>query len=470
MQVKKKLIFSLIVMLMVTTLFSNSVVYGAEGFIGDLQETFGPKMKGEEGKVPLVTYISEGGVMVGEFWYNSNLFENDTDFTSVLLASPTTGIITSFSQIKGYPLADNWKLGGDLKIIKYNDIKAGAVGNDSADEEISEEYFAALEEYKKIKASGEKVDVNPDPNVTENKLVSELIYAVATDKIEDSTKEANLRALIKNKGYEDVLNTLEEDRDKLDGYRTYEGWNNKISIDLTYELNQYNSIVTQYAYEELTSQASDYKSDTISLAWENENVDDKNNPRQGHKLVTRVKKSVDLFSRNGSKDWDYTKYTLDARKYIPVLKESTLAVRMRTQSTTGDSIIDRERSALEAFRIGNKNATVTTYAPFFDMSLLGDLNTMRGYRYYRFYDNNSVLYQSEFRFPLDRFVSGLQGTVFAEAGRVSEDFDADLFTKDMHYSGGVGFKYFFNQDIVARLDLGYSEEGTQVRMNIGQTF
>ncbi|MGM0502488.1 MAG: BamA/TamA family outer membrane protein, partial [Bacillota bacterium] len=67
-------------------------------------------------------------------------------------------------------------------------------------------------------------------------------------------------------------------------------------------------------------------------------------------------------------------------------------------------------------------------------------------------------------------VSGLQGTVFAEAGRVSEDFDTELFTEDMHYSGGIGFKYFFNQDIIARFDIGYSEEGTQVRMNIGQTF
>ena len=64
----------------------------------------------------------------------------------------------------------------------------------------------------------------------------------------------------------------------------------------------------------------------------------------------------------------------------------------------------------------------------------------------------------------------IQGTLFAEAGRVSSSFNKELFTEDMHYVGGIGFKYFFNQDIIARLDIGHSDEGTQVRMNIGQTF
>lgn len=104
------------------------------------------------------------------------------------------------------------------------------------------------------------------------------------------------------------------------------------------------------------------------------------------------------------------------------------------------------------------------------MALLGNLNTMKGYRYYRFYDNHSALYQAEFRFPMDYLLSGLQGTLFAEAGRVSNSFNSQLFTEDMHYSGGLGVKYYFNDDIIVRGDIGHSEEGTQVRMNIGQTF
>ena len=465
---KKKIILSLVVLLLLSTLF-NSQLRAEDGFIMSIKDVVGPKMEGEKGRVPLVTYISEGGVMAGEFWYNSDLFDNDTKMTAVLLASPSTGIVTSYNRISNYPLGEDWKLGGNVKIIKYNDIKSGSIGNDSADKEIPEEYFAALEDYKKLKASGEVMDADPTGN-TVNKPVSDLIYGIATDRITGGQAEYIRKNLTSEE--KEILETLEDDetREKLDGYRVYEGWNNKVALDLTYEINEYNEIVTEYAYEELTSQASDYKSDTLSLAWENQRVDDQTNPSQGHKIIARVKKSLELIAGNGGKDWDYTKYTLDLRKYIPLFKSSTLGLRMRTQSTTGDEIVDEERTALERFRTGDPNIEVTTYAPFFDMSLLGDLNTMRGYRYYRFYDNNSVLYQSELRFPMENLLSGLQGTVFAEAGRVSEHFDSDLFLQDMHYTGGVGVKYFFNEDILARIDLGFSEEGTQVRMNIGQTF
>ncbi|MGM0501822.1 MAG: hypothetical protein ACQERJ_04785, partial [Bacillota bacterium] len=102
MSAQRKIKFNLMVGLLLTMLLSTTTVYGAEGFIGSLQETFGPKMEGEKGRVPLVTYISEGGVMVGQFWYDSNLFDNNTKFTSVLLASPSTGILTSFNQFRDY--------------------------------------------------------------------------------------------------------------------------------------------------------------------------------------------------------------------------------------------------------------------------------------------------------------------------------------------------------------------------------
>ncbi|MGM0472491.1 MAG: BamA/TamA family outer membrane protein, partial [Bacillota bacterium] len=64
----------------------------------------------------------------------------------------------------------------------------------------------------------------------------------------------------------------------------------------------------------------------------------------------------------------------------------------------------------------------------------------------------------------------LQGVVFAEAGRVSDNFNTELFTEDLHYSGGVGVRYSFNERVMVRSDIGYSEEGVQVRMNVGQAF
>lgn len=407
----------------------------------------------EEKHVPFVYYVNEAGLMVGDFYYNTDLFDNQTKLISASMYSPTKETFTSFTNVKDYPLTDRWSLGGDLKIIKYNEIKNSALGNDSSDEEIPDEDMKVIKELKTFsKKSRKKIIGAYCKHYPDGSLTSE-------EESNFTTEEENMYEKLKK-----------IDQTKLDGYQLYHGWNNSITIDLTYEINETNDIITAYTYEELESQVTDYKSDTISLAWENEKVDRKNNPRQGHKLITKVEKSLDWLGHDSENSWDYTKYTLDARKYLPIFEESTLALRFRTQSTTGEEVKDDMRSLLNILHTGDPTAEVATYAPFFDMSLLGDLNTMKGYNYYRFYDNNSVLYQTELRFPLDNILPRLQGNVFAEAGRVSSDFDRELFTEDMHYSGGFGVRYFFNQDVVVRTDVGFSEEGTKMRMNIGQTF
>ncbi|WP_018248449.1 BamA/TamA family outer membrane protein [Orenia marismortui] len=437
-------ILTVLVMVVVLNLIVSdlSVVHAEETLKLESEKTLFDKVKdlyqadqeAESRNLPFIYYINEAGFMIGDFYYDTNLFNNGTTLTSVLMYAPESGMITSFNDLKDYPLADKLTLGGRLKIIKYNDIKNGAIGNDSSDEEIPEEYMDMLEELQIIKTK----------------------IANGT-----ATSEDMQRAL-------EIQNTI--DRDKLDGYQLYHGWNNSLALNLTYDINENNAIIGEYNYEELESQVKDYKSDTISLAWENKEVDNKNNPRSGHRVITKVKKSLDLLGHDSHNNWDYTKYTLDARKYFPVFKKSTFAVRMRTQSTTGEKRIDEERTRLLRFQTGNENAVVSTYAPFFDMALLGDLDTMKGYNYYRFYDNNSVLYQAELRVPMDHILTGLQGNLFFEAGRVSDNFNRELFTEDMHYSGGLGIRYFFNEDVIVRTDIGYSEEAVQFRMNIGQTF
>ena len=45
----------------------------------------------------------------------------------------------------------------------------------------------------------------------------------------------------------------------------------------------------------------------------------------------------------------------------------------------------------------------------------------------------------------------------------------ELFT-DMNYNGGAGIRYYFNKDILLRADFGFSDEGFQIRSNLGQAF
>ncbi len=394
--------------------------------------------------IPFVYYINEAGIMVGDFYYNLDMFKNETRFTNIGLWSPTTDTFLIWANMSNYPI--NGKLTGGLKIqiMKYNDIRNTAMGNDSSSDEIPKEYLHILDEYKEM--SDEQKE--------------KIGYASATgDYSQLDTEELNMLQ---------DLGTI--DKSTLDGYRLYHGWNNVVGANINYAINENNNIKLEYDYNYLESQIKTYKSDALSMAYEYSDTNDIHNPSSGKRLILNVKKSLNMLGKDSENEWDYYKLTFDIRKYIPVFKKSIFALRFRTQSTGGKKVLSEERTSLRRFMTGNADDKVETYAPFFDNALLGDLETFRGYYYYRFHDNHSVLLQAELRFPLDKFISGMQGTIFAEVGRVSDTYDTEMFYKDMHYSGGVGFRYFFNKQMLVRSDVGFSNEAINVRMNTGQAY
>ena len=58
-----------------------------------------------------------------------------------------------------------------------------------------------------------------------------------------------------------------------------------------------------------------------------------------------------------------------------------------------------------------------------------------------------MLLQGEYRFPIFGSKS-VQGTIFTDIGRVSDEYKLkELFT-DMNYNGGAGIRYYFNKDIL----------------------
>jgi outer membrane protein assembly factor BamA len=103
------------------------------------------------------------------------------------------------------------------------------------------------------------------------------------------------------------------------------------------------------------------------------------------------------------------------------------------------------------------------------MAMLGDFEIMRGSYMFRYWGKNSMLIQSELRFPVFGSES-VQGVIFTDIGRVADEYKLkELFT-DMNYNGGAGIRYYFNKDILLRADFGISDEGFQVRSNLGQAF
>lgn len=96
--------------------------------------------------------------------------------------------------------------------------------------------------------------------------------------------------------------------------------------------------------------------------------------------------------------------------------------------------------------------------PFYLQPTLGDANDFRGYRRFRFRDNNSLVLSGEYRWEV---LTPLDLAVFVDAGRVF-DRPSALGLNNLRYSGGFGFRAKTRDAVVMRVDLGFSREGWQL--------
>jgi hypothetical protein len=106
---------------------------------------------------------------------------------------------------------------------------------------------------------------------------------------------------------------------------------------------------------------------------------------------------------------------------------------------------------------------------------------MRAFPTGRFRDKSAVYYSAEMRFtpqfqemrdwPIINYfdVDWFQIVPFIEAGRVAEDYNADLFTKDLKFDAGIGLRAMAFRSVF-RLDFAFSDEGGAVTAMISQPF
>jgi hypothetical protein len=93
--------------------------------------------------------------------------------------------------------------------------------------------------------------------------------------------------------------------------------------------------------------------------------------------------------------------------------------------------------------------------PFFYQPTLGGSQALRGFREFRFRDQNSLLMTAEYRWEA---WWALDGALFVDAGTVAPTRQ-DLSLRDLDVSYGVGFRLHSNRAFAARLDLAFSREG-----------
>jgi outer membrane protein assembly factor BamA len=139
----------------------------------------------------------------------------------------------------------------------------------------------------------------------------------------------------------------------------------------------------------------------------------------------------------------FLRLDLEAEQFVPVFN------RTRVFAIHGSSSLTTTRS--------------TESVPFYLQPTLGGPNTLRGYRFNRFYGDNSTMATAEYRWNASPI---LQVVAFADAGKVFNKWEQWNF-HNLESDVGFGFRFKGRRGIALSIDTGFSHEGFQIwfRMN-----
>jgi outer membrane protein assembly factor BamA len=169
--------------------------------------------------------------------------------------------------------------------------------------------------------------------------------------------------------------------------------------------------------------------------------DRKDDPHRGTNLVMRLSFYEDQADRYTFRTWESL-----AEQYIPVLNEKRVfALRARTE-----------------FSYAGTGQVV----PFYLQPTLGGSDDLRGFRQFRYYDNDSLLMNVEYRWEvapaLDMALFGDGGKVFPRPG--------DISLTNLKSDGGFGLRFKNREAVMFRIDVGFSREGTQIWFKFSPPF
>jgi outer membrane protein assembly factor BamA len=104
--------------------------------------------------------------------------------------------------------------------------------------------------------------------------------------------------------------------------------------------------------------------------------------------------------------------------------------------------------------------------PFYLQPTLGGNDDLRGFVPYRFRDYHSVSASVEHRWHAFSF---LDMALFGDAGKVVR-LKRNIDPADLHYSGGLGFRFRLRSAIISRIDFAASNEGFRMIWTFSDAF
>jgi outer membrane protein assembly factor BamA len=165
-------------------------------------------------------------------------------------------------------------------------------------------------------------------------------------------------------------------------------------------------------------------------------------PRSGGNYLARFTYNKDVDLRQHT----HRRLELEAQQYIPFFNQRrVIALRARSELT-----------------YKNRNQSL----PFYMQPTLGGSNDIRGFRPFRFYDDNLIVFNAEYRYEI---FSGMDMAIFGDAGKVFHS-KKDWNVHDLEAAYGIGMRFNARNTVFMRVDAGFSHEGFQVWVKFNNVF
>ena len=104
--------------------------------------------------------------------------------------------------------------------------------------------------------------------------------------------------------------------------------------------------------------------------------------------------------------------------------------------------------------------------PFYLQPTLGGSETLRGYRAFRFYGDNSVIVNAEYRWELSPVIDMV---AFVDAGKVFDRW-SQLNFHSLESDVGFGFRVKYRSQVALAFDTAFSHEGFQIWFRVNSLF
>lgn len=166
------------------------------------------------------------------------------------------------------------------------------------------------------------------------------------------------------------------------------------------------------------------------------------NPRRGGRYAVAFQKYVDREQGR----YSFDRVEIDLQQYVPIVR-------------------DRRTLALRA--VGSLVPDESAIVPFYLQRTLGGPDDLRGFRRFRFRDENLLLLQAEYRWEI---FTAVDGAIFYDAGTVaSRPSELSLGNMDSDY--GIGFRFGTLNGIFLRIEGAFgSREGKHFILRYGHVF